>query len=283
MPKQTLTIPLPLTLMFNTPRPIDASLVTLPCLAVALLLPLAATAGAQEAVLEPPPAQTLSALLAKPPAGVPACSYPVPKLEWVQRVAATNERARQVPGPIELIFDGDSITDGWQTNGKEVWDQHYARLNAFDFGIGGDRTEHLLWRLSQGQVDGLKPKLIALMIGTNDLSQNTAEEIAGAVKEIVASYQQHCPGATILLQAVFPRGQQPTDPLPAKIKAINDIIAKLPDGDKVVYIDFGDKFLQADGSISPDIMPDFLHPTAKGYAIWADAIQPLVDKYCTSK
>lgn len=254
------------------------------CLLPALLLPMAACVVAQEAaVLNPPPAFTEAALQVKPPAGVPSSVYPMPKLDWVQQVERTNEKARKVAGPIELVFDGDSITDFWQSRGREIWNQRYARLHAFDFGISGDRTEHVLWRLSQGQIDGLHPKLIALMIGTNNIGQNTPEEIAEGIKSIVASYRKHCPDATLLLQAVFPRGAKPTDPNRAKVKTINDIISKLQDGKNVLYIDFGDKFLEPDGSISPDMMADFLHPTPKGYAIWADAIQPIVDKYCPAK
>ncbi|MDD5351009.1 MAG: GDSL-type esterase/lipase family protein, partial [Chthoniobacteraceae bacterium] len=213
------------------------------------------------------------------PQGVNTATFPGPRGEWIQRSAANKEKAHANAEPIRLIFDGDSITDGWQGRGKQVWDERYGKFNAFDFGISGDRTQHVLWRLEQGQVDGLKPSLIALMIGTNNLGANTPEEIADGVKAIVAEYQKRCPGAVILLQAIFPRGQKAEDPSRAKIKAINEIIAKLGDGKKVIYIDFGDKFLSPDGTLSPEIMPDFLHPSAKGYQIWADAIAPIIAKY----
>jgi len=198
-------------------------------------------------------------------------------------VNSNNQKAHQIADSIQLVFDGDSITYGWQGGGKTVWAERYGKLNAFDFGIGGDRTQHVLWRLAQGQVDGVKPKLIALMIGTNNLDGNTAEEIADGVKAIVAEYQKRCPEATILLQAIFPRAEQPTDPFRAKIKAINAIISKLGDDKKVLYVDFGDKFLNADSTMSKEIMPDFLHPSAKGYQIWADAIQPIIDRFFPAK
>ena len=217
------------------------------------------------------------------PPGVNTAAYPAPRAEWVQRVAGTNAKAHAIAGSIQLVFDGDSITDGWQGGGKDVWAERYGELNAFDFGIGGDKTQHVLWRLAQGQMDGVKPKLIALMIGTNNLGGNTAEEIADGVKMIVSDYQKRCPEATILLQAIFPRGEQPTDPLRAKIKNINQIISKLGDEKKVIYVDFGDKFLQPGGTMSREIMPDFLHPSAKGYQIWADAIQPIIDRYFPAK
>jgi lysophospholipase L1-like esterase len=222
---------------------------------------------------------TIDQIVPLPTQGVNLAANPVPRVDWVARVKTNIERARKQANDIHIIFDGDSITDGWQAKGKEIWAQRYAALGAFDFGISGDRTEHLLWRLEQGQVDGLKPKLIALMIGTNNLGQNTAEEIAAGVAAIVKSYQQRCPDAVILLQAIFPRSPKADGNVRAKIKAINAIIAGLGDGKKVIYLDFGDKFLEPDGSLSPEVMPDFLHPSAKGYQIWADAIQPVIDTY----
>ena len=225
-------------------------------------------------------APSLANLLPPPlPADVNPAAVAAPKLDWVVRVKTTNDRAQTLASSIKLVFDGDSITDGWQTKGKDVWSQRYAQFGAFDFGISGDRTQHVLWRLANGQVDNLKPALITLMIGTNNLSANTNEQIAEGVATIVQDYRKRCPDAVVLLQAVFPRGQKADDPARARIKAINDILAKLHDGKKVVFIDFGEKFLNADGSMSPEIMPDFLHPSPKGYQIWADAIQPIIDQY----
>lgn len=178
---------------------------------------------------------------------------------------------------IDLIFDGDSITDAWQRGGLEIWNQRYAKLNAFDFGISGDRTENLLWRLDNGQVDNLHPKLIVLLIGTNNVGAETPQQIADGVKAIIADCQRRCPEAVILLQAIFPHGHLPTDGPRTLIKQINAIISQYADGKRVIYIDFSDKFLQPDGTLSADIMPDFLHPSAMGYKIWADAIQPKID------
>jgi lysophospholipase L1-like esterase len=213
------------------------------------------------------------------PPGTNSAVAPSPRIEWLQRVSAIDAKAHPIASNIHLVFDGDSITDFWQGKGQPIWQERYAKLGAFDFAIAGDRTEHLLWRLSQGQVDGVRPKLIVLMIGTNNLGGNTPEQIAEGIRTIVAEYQKRCPGAVILLQAVFPRGQQASDPNRAKIKEINSIISKLGDGKKVIYVDFGDKFLEPDGTLSAEIMPDFLHPSLKGYQIWADAIQPVIDKY----
>ncbi len=214
--------------------------------------------------------------LPTPPAGTNSAVFPAPRVEWLQHFQRSLDRTKQ--GNVDLIFDGDSITDFWQGQGKEVWARNYGHLQTANFGISGDRTEHLLWRLDHGQVAGLHPKMVALMIGTNNLSGNTDVQIAEGVTAIVQEYQKRCPDAVILLQAVFPRSEKPTDPARAKIKAINSILSKLGDGKKVVYVDFGDKFLQPDGTLPRDVMPDFLHPNSKGYEIWADAIRPEVEK-----
>ncbi|MDR2463519.1 MAG: GDSL-type esterase/lipase family protein [Verrucomicrobiales bacterium] len=212
------------------------------------------------------------------PANSAARAFPK-DLNWMKRVKTTNEKALARGDAVQLVFDGDSITDGWQGNGRNVWAKHYAQYGAVDFGISGDRTEHVLWRLSQGQAKGLNPKLIALMIGTNNLGGNSAEQIADGVRDIVTEYRKICPGAVILLQAVFPRDHKPDTANRKKIKQLNELIGRLADDDKIVFFDFGDKFLEADGVLSPEVMPDFLHPNEKGYQIWADAIQPYIDKY----
>ena len=200
----------------------------------------------------------------------------MPRNDWVAHFAHNVDRVKGKR--VDLIFDGDSITDFWESKGKEVWEKNYAKLNVADFGISADRTEHLLWRLDHGQVDGLHPKLVVLLIGTNNLSQNTDPQTTEGVTAVVRDYQKRLPDAVILLQGIFPRGEKPTDPLRQRIKTINGNLARLGDGNKVIYLDFGDKFLEPDGSISKDIMPDSLHPSARGYEIWADAIRPQIDK-----
>ena len=213
------------------------------------------------------------------PAGANPAAYAAPREDWFLRVQANFEKTKG--HKYDLLFDGDSITDFWQTKGKEVWEQHYAKLNSVDFGISGDRTENVLWRLQQGQVDGMDPKLIVLMIGTNNIpARNSVDQIADGIKAIVTEYLQRCPHSHLLLLGIFPRAKAATDPLRVTISAINSKIAALDDGQRVTYLDIGKKFLQPDGTLTPDIMADLLHPTPKGYGIWADAIQPVVDKYC---
>jgi len=212
------------------------------------------------------------------PPGANSAVSPIPQMGWFIHFQNNLENSRKMP-KIDLIFDGDSITDFWMGRGKDIWTQRYAPLNAFDFGISGDKTENLLWRLQNGQVDGLHPKLILLMIGTNNLGGNTPEQIADGVKADIDEYFKHCPDATLVLQAVFPRGELASDPARAKIKALNDLISKFADGKKILFIDFGNKFLEPDGMLTKEVMPDFLHPSPQGYQIWADAIQPTIDRF----
>jgi lysophospholipase L1-like esterase len=225
--------------------------------------------------------QTVIWPLSPPSSGVNSAVTPIPQLGWFQHFQFNTESAKKMP-QVDLIFDGDSISDFWMNRGRDVWNKHYGKLNAFDFGISGDRTENLLWRLQNNQVDTLHPKLIALMIGTNNLATNTPEQIADGVKADVDEYVKRCPDAVILLQGIFPRGEKPDDPARGKIKSVNQIISQMADGKKIIYIDFGDKFLQPDGTLSRDIMPDFLHPSAAGYQIWADALQSEINQFFPS-
>jgi lysophospholipase L1-like esterase len=178
-------------------------------------------------------------------------------------------------GKVGVLFVGDSITDGWRTGGKKVFEQNYGPMDPYNIGIGGDRTQHVLWRLEHGEVDGINPKAAVLMIGTNNLGSNSNEEIVAGVTKIVQTLHSKLPNTKVLLLAIFPRGAKADDPNRARIKAINAELAKLDDGGKTVkYLDIGPKFLEPDGTLPKDIMPDALHPNEKGYQIWADAMGP---------
>lgn len=191
---------------------------------------------------------------------------------WLTTHEKFLERAKK--GDIDLLFLGDSITQGWGGSGKAVWERYYAPRKVANFGIGGDRTQHVLWRLDNGEIDGIKPKVIVLMIGTNNSNSNSAEEIIEGVTAIVKKLNSKLPESKVLLLAVFPRGEKPS-PVREKLKAVNDQISKLDDGGKQVkYLDIGDKFLAAEGILPKDLMPDFLHLSPLGYRIWADSIEP---------
>jgi beta-glucosidase len=206
----------------------------------------------------------------------PSTLVPVPR-EGAQmaRHEKFNERVKQ--GNVDLVFIGDSITQGWEGAGKEAWTKHYDKRNAVNLGIGGDRTQHVLWRLDHGNVDGIKPKLAVLMIGTNNSNRddNTAEEIGGGIEAIVKKLREKLPETKVLILAIFPRGETPNPQREKNAKA-SEIASKLADNKTVYFLDIGPKFLAADGKLTKDIMPDLLHLSPKGYEIWAESIEPSV-------
>jgi lysophospholipase L1-like esterase len=195
---------------------------------------------------------------------------------------AAHERFLKIAreGKTDLVFLGDSITAGWGSQ-KAIWDKAFGAYHPANFGIGGDRTQHVLWRITNGELDGIKPKAVVLMIGTNNSGTDSVEGIAKGVTVIVETIRAKQPQAKILLLAIFPRGDKPTGKLGAaneKLKKVNDIIAKLDDGKNIHFLDIGSKFPQPDGALTKDVMPDFLHLSPVGYQIWADAISPQLAK-----
>ena len=201
---------------------------------------------------------------------------------WMLRHWAVNERVRQ--GDVDMIFIGDSITHSWENNGKEVWQKYYGHRKVVNLGFSGDRTQHVLWRLDNGNIDGISPKVAVIMIGTNNSNRddNTAEEIADGIIAICKKLRAKLPKTKILLLAVFPRAEKPC-PQREKIAKANKIASKIADGKMIHYLDIGPKFLQPDKSISKEIMPDFLHLTPRGYQIWAEAIEPTIAKLMGEK
>ena len=180
-------------------------------------------------------------------------------------------------GDAEVLFMGDSITDFWRNAegpfaGKPVLDKHFGHWKVANFGIAGDTTQGVLYRLQNGEGQGFSPRAVMLMIGTNNTARNTAAEIAEGIGAVVLELQRDFPQAKILLLGVFPRGR-PNDPVRGTIAEINRTIAKLHDGERVHYLDIGAQFLAADGSIPADVMSDLLHPGPKGYEIWAQAVK----------
>ena len=199
---------------------------------------------------------------------------PVPREDdwWKQRHALLNQRAEENPDT-RLIFIGDSITHGWENEGaQEVWDQHYNRYDPINLGISGDRTQHVLWRLENGNIEGISPEAAVVMIGTNNYADNSAAEIADGVTAIVDKLHSELPDTQVLLLAIFPRGEHP-NPGRGKLLQTNQILRKLESRPYVHYLDIGHRFIDASGDIPKDIMPDALHPNQKGYQIWADAME----------
>jgi beta-glucosidase len=194
---------------------------------------------------------------------------------WIRLHEEFLDRAKQ--GGVDLLFLGDSITQGWgnrsETGPKGVWERYYGPRHAANFGIGGDRTQHVLWRLDHGELDPIDPKVVVLMIGTNNIKSDTPAEIAEGVAAVVKKLRDKKPQAKVLLLGVFPRGEK-TDAVRERVKAVNERIARLDDGKAVKYLDIGPRFLEEDGTLSREIMPDLLHLSRKGYRIWADAMEP---------
>src|SRR5215471_16057523 len=176
-------------------------------------------------------------------------------------------------GNIDLLLHGDSITDWWlQDANKPVFDKYFGNIHTANFAVAGDTTQGVLWGLHNGEGQGFQPKAVMLMIGTNNTAANTAPEIAEGVGAVVMEMRRDFPNAKILLLAVFPRSL-PGDPVRDKIADVNKIIAKLDDHQHVFYMDIGSKFLDEKGVFLPDsFRADNLHPQAKGYDIWGQAV-----------
>lgn len=192
--------------------------------------------------------------------------------------------ARGKAGPIGVLFLGDSITEGWMSKGPDIWKQYYTRYQPANFGIGGDTTQNVIWRIDHGELDGLHPRVMVLMLGTNNSSSNTGEQIAAADAKIIRLAQEKMPGVKVLLLAIFPRGERKNrdgsiDTGEARMAVIRDANARLrqlDDGRTVRYLDIGDIFLGPDGKVRTDLLPEHLHPNHEGYALWAAKMNPLL-------
>jgi len=205
-----------------------------------------------------------------------------PTYDWAVRHAAVTKLAAEHKA--SLVFLGDSITQmfGGEPHdrpqpGRDVWEQHYAKRNVVNLGYGYDFVENALWRLLHGEIDGAAAKAVVINLGTNNITRNAPEEVAVGVREVCALVHRKQPAAKIILMAIFPRGPKP-DATRAKVDAVNKLLSGLDGKDNVIFLDIGAKFLEPDGTITREMMGDFLHPTARGYEIWANALEPLLDK-----
>ncbi len=201
---------------------------------------------------------------------------PVPRTGSItNRQSLVLQRAKDAPGDYDIEFIGDSITQGWEDRGTDVWRECYGRRKVINFGVSGDRTQHVLWRFDQGQLDGINARVAVVMIGTNNSNNNdnTEAEILEGVTAIVQQIRTRQPGTKILLLGIFPRGKT-FSPQRGKILQVNQALARLDDGSHIFYLDFGSQYIENDGSISKSIMPDYLHPNEAGYRIWANATEP---------
>ena len=205
---------------------------------------------------------------------------------WLQTARALAEDARRL-NP-RVVFLGDSITQGWSSEGMAEWDTRFAPLGAANLGIGGDRTQNILWRIAHGALDSLQPELVVLKIGVNNLWEEVFQcgpnNVADGVAACVAAIRARCPEAKVLALGILPTQAAPDHPLRGIVRAINARSAALvptPDG-RVRFADIGPAFLEPDGRISPDIMPDGCHLSPRGYALFANALEPLVQAMLTT-
>jgi lysophospholipase L1-like esterase len=202
---------------------------------------------------------------------------------WMKRHEEFVEIARG--GNVDVLFLGDSLTDGWRTHGREIWERAFLPLRAANFGLAGDRTQQILWRIAHGELDGIHPRAVVLLIGTNNTTpglgspsltpRNTPQEIIAGITAVMEAVQQKLPEAKIILFGIFPRGEK-DDPLRAEIAFINQTLSGLAQSHAIHFLDIGADFLSSDGSISPEIMPDLLHLRAAGYQRWANRLAPLL-------
>lgn len=179
---------------------------------------------------------------------------------------------------VDLVFLGDSITQAWEKEGADVWQTFYQPRNALNLGFNGDKTENVLWRLAHGEVDNIAPKLLVLLIGTNNAGHrmDKAEDTALGVKQILSVLAEKLPKTKVLLLAIFPRSAKPTQKLRKLNDEVNQIICTYADDKRVFFRDINSVFLDKDGCLTSDVMNDFLHPNASQYQVFAEAIEPYI-------
>lgn len=215
-----------------------------------------------------------------------------PEAWWLER--HNRLIARAMAEPIEILFLGDSITQGWEGLGRDpfegdglpIWSERYAPRRAANFGMGGERTNNLVWQVQHGLLGRAEPRVVVLLIGTNDLDGCTPEVVASRVAKVVDELRRRLPNASILLLGLFPRGARPdpaADRMPrdARIGAVNRLLEPLGRRPGVEFLDIGHLFLGEDGELSKEIMPDFLHLGREGYRRWAEGMEPTLQRLLT--
>ena len=229
----------------------------------------------------------LNRLLSSKDADYPPAARATPRRlpEYVGRMTDRRRQTMSRKGEtLDVVFLGDSITHGWEGNGREVFKKLCADYKILNLGHSGDRTEHLVWRFLNGEMEGYKTKLFMLMIGTNN-GNDSAEDVAAGIKRIIEITQKTHPEAKMLLLPIFPRNSDAKNNHRIKNEKTNAIIKGYADGNKVIWCDFNDKFLEPgpDKVLPRSIMPDLLHPNHDGYLIWEAAARPFFEKYCRGK
>jgi|CXWL01.1.fsa_nt_gi beta-glucosidase len=210
----------------------------------------------------------------------PAAMVPIPQTDTWWETQHEHALARIRQGNIDLVMIGDSITQGWGTEGRRVWDTYYGHRHAVNLGFDGDRTEHVLWRLDHGEIDGISPKLVVLLIGTNNTGahHDPPEETTAGVHAILTTLRTSLPATKILLLGLFPRTASTDDPIRLINGAVNDRLQAYADNQHIFFLDLSRHFLNSQGHLSQDLMPDFVHPNEQGYQVWADGMENMIKR-----
>ena len=197
---------------------------------------------------------------------------------WQNRFEMKLYKKKSMNNKVDLLMVGDSITHAWDGKAQKLYQQYYGARNPLNIGFSGDRTEHVIWRIQNGAIDDISPKLAVIMIGTNNTGhrREKPEHTAKGIERIVDEIHLRTPKTKILLLGVFPRGATPDDPLRKINVGINQVIKNLETRPNVTFLDIGEKFLDQDGNLPKDIMPDRLHPNVAGYKIWAEAMESAI-------
>lgn len=200
---------------------------------------------------------------------------------WLERHQQKLAEIQQLNKPIELLFIGDSITHSWEVEGQEYWQQHFANHTAFNLGFAGDRTEHLLWRIQNGELRNLSPQWVVLLIGTNNAGHrlDPPEHISAGIFTILSELQYRLPSSKILLMAIFPRSRNTNKPMRQRVDATNVLIKKFAEHQQVHWLDINQQFLTEDGVLLESVMPDLLHLNAAQYNKWGQALQHYINDH----
>ena len=229
----------------------------------------AASAAAQYRPASRPSGPTTSSDLTvvRPPRGTPAARVLALHQQYLDRIKQ---------GDIDVVFFGDSITNKWR-DVPDLWNSRYEPIKAVNFGINGIGIEHVLWRIENGELDGITPKIVVLMIGTNNTNRKDPMSIVRGIRHLVDVIHAKQPAAKVLLISILPRDRPNEADRSRIIDAVNPALNKLDNGGSVRVLNIHHKYLAADGTLKADLFTDRLHLTAAGYQVWADAMQPLLD------
>src|ERR1700741_543531 len=232
---------------------------------------LLALASACQATVKPPE---------EPKPAKPVTLVPGENADMHERNLELAQRARARTSA-KLLWIGDSIPQGWETEAADVFDREFGMLAPLNLGVSGDRTEHVLWRLATGDYDGLRPKLVVVMIGTNNTGHrmDPPADIAAGIREILVQLKQRFPKATLALLAIFPCAETPESNARKNNEAVNALLPAIAKEQGAEWLDINRAFVDDKGALSRALMPDLLHPNRRGYEIWANAIRDSIKRW----